>query len=391
MHPMLNVAVRAARKAAQHITQSFDRLDLVKVEVKSQNDYVTQTDIAVERILIENILQNFPNHSILAEESGEIQGSVSAEEGEYQWVIDPLDGTTNFIFGIPHFAISIAIKRNDQIEHAVILDPIKQEEFTASRGHGAHLNGKRIRVTSNRQLQGTLLATGFPFRENQMKHLDGYLATLKDFITQAAGIRRQGSAALDLAYVAAGRYDGYWEAGLQPWDIAAGALLIKEAGGIVSDFKGEEGFLHSGNIVCGNMRIHGAMLQSIRLHTQTPSTLTALEKADSSEISADTEKNAKKKLPITNTYQRQNNGPDSHQSDYHAKRQATKLKIQKGREGFFKDENARRAEIVTIKKSHSFATERNHSSLSPQTNNGDQKERNQPMPDEQNGSGNTED
>lgn len=290
MHPILNVALRAARKAAQNITQRFDRLDLIKVEEKSHNDYVTQVDHQIEQLLIEIIFQNYPTHSVLGEESGELFGpACQDQQAEYQWIIDPIDGTTNFIFGIPHFAISIAVAKNNQVEHAVIVDPIKREEFTASLGAGAQLNGKRIRVSQRKQLDGALLATGFPFRKNQHAYVDTYLATLKDLMQVTSGIRRAGAASLDLAYVAAGRYDGYWESGLQSWDIAAGALLIQEAGGWVSDFSGKDGFLKSGDVVCGSTRIHPLLLQSIsRAQSAQTETKTIEKTAEPASARSDT-------------------------------------------------------------------------------------------------------
>lgn len=256
MHPFLNIANQASRSAGNLIIRALQRLDTVKVSEKHTNDFVTEIDQQAEKIIIDIIRKNYPNHGILAEESGEQLGD------EFTWIIDPLDGTNNFVHGFPHFAISIAIKIKDRIEHALIFDPVRQETFTASRGDGAKLNNYRLRVTNRATLTGSLLGTGFPFRE--LHTLEPYLNILKTFMPQAGGIRRAGSAALDLAYVAAGRLDGFWEFGLAPWDIAAGALLIKEAGGLISDSQGSEDYLNTGNVVAGNPKVFKLILQTVR-------------------------------------------------------------------------------------------------------------------------------
>lgn len=263
MEPMLNVALTAARKAARLTEQAAERLDIVTIETKSRNDFVTQVDHAAEREIIKQLRRAYPDHAIRAEESGLHEGS---GESDYEWIIDPLDGTTNFIHGIPHFAISIACLHKGRLEHGVVIDPMKREEFTASRGKGAQLNGRRIRVSPRQGLEGALIGTGIPFSGFALEHVDPYLKCLREITAQTAGIRRPGSAALDLAYVAAGRFDGFWEIGLQPWDIAAGALLIQEAGGLVSDLKGGGNYLESGNITTGPPRVFRELVKITQKH-----------------------------------------------------------------------------------------------------------------------------
>jgi myo-inositol-1(or 4)-monophosphatase len=257
IHPMVNMALRAARRAGQIIVRALDRADLLAVEEKRRNDLVTEVDRDAEAAIIDTLHQAYPDHGIIGEESGQAFAGA-----EYQWIIDPLDGTTNYLYGIPHFCISIALKHKNRIEHAVIVDPLRNEEFSASRGQGAQVNGKRMRVTRRLRLEESLLATGIPFRDIEA-NIDAYMATLRAFASQTRGIRRAGAAALDLAYVAAGRYDGYWELGLKPWDMAAGVLLVQEAGGMVSDIAGGERYLDSGNIVAANPKVFKAMLQTI--------------------------------------------------------------------------------------------------------------------------------
>ncbi|UFH50079.1 inositol monophosphatase family protein [Pseudomonas sp. KNUC1026] len=264
MQPMLNIALRAARSASELIFRSIERLDTLKVDEKGAKDYVSEVDRAAERVIVDALRKAYPTHGILGEESGLHAGS--GEGAEYLWVIDPLDGTTNFVRGVPHFAVSIACKYRGRLEHAVVLDPVRQEEFTASRGHGAQVNGRRMRVSSRTSLEGALLGTGFPFRDNQMDHLDNYLGMFRSLVGQTAGIRRAGAASLDLAYVAAGRFDAFWESGLSEWDMAAGALLIQEAGGLVSDFTGGHDFLEKGHIVAGNIKCFKAVLTAIQPH-----------------------------------------------------------------------------------------------------------------------------
>src|SRR5690606_4161658 len=213
---------------------------------------------------IQALQKAYPTHGFLGEESGSIAGS--GEGADYQWIIDPLDGTTNFLRGVPHFAVSIACKYRGRLEHAVVLDPVRQEEFTASRGRGAAVNGRRIRVSNRKSLDGALLGTGFPFRAEQVDNLDNCLGMFRSLVGQTAGIRRAGAASLDLAYVASGRYDAFWEFGLSEWDMAAGALLIQEAGGLVSDFGGGHDFLEKGQVVAGNAKCFKAVLTAIQPH-----------------------------------------------------------------------------------------------------------------------------
>ncbi len=262
MHPLLNVGLSAARKAGQYIANASKRLDLVKIQTKSGNDFVTNVDKTAERDIIQVIHKAYPDHAILSEETGRIDN----QQSDYCWIIDPLDGTTNFIHGFPQFAVSIACQFKGKLEHAIVFDPIRCEEFTASRGKGAQLNGSRIRISNRPNLQEALLGTGFPFKPEQHHHLDAYLKTFRQFALESAGIRRAGSAALDLAYLAAGRIDGFWEIGLNEWDIAAGILLITESGGLVSDFQGGHDYLSSGNIVSANAKILKAMLKIIHPH-----------------------------------------------------------------------------------------------------------------------------
>ena len=265
MQPMLNTALAVARSTAELIARATEDLKRITVETKGKNDYVTRVDQAAEQRIIEGIQKRYPDHGFLGEENGVIEGSGAGKD--FQWIIDPLDGTTNFIHGMPHFAISIALKVKQQLEVAIVLDPMRQEEFTAVRGRGAQLNGKRIRVSSQTTLDGALLATGIPFRPDQYAMMDEYLSIFKSLALNTAGIRRAGSAALDLAYVAAGRYDGYWEFGLKEWDMAAGALLLQEAGGLIGDTDGTMNHLSSGNVVCGPVKVFKAILQTI--HNQS--------------------------------------------------------------------------------------------------------------------------
>ena len=257
MQPMLNIAVRAARSAGDNILRRMERLDSIAVETKQRNDYVTEVDREAEARIIQTIKRSYPDHGILAEESGREDG----DGNDYVWIIDPLDGTTNFLHGFPHFAVSIALANRGRLEQAVIYDPTRQELFTASRGGGAALNDRRIRVSGRRGLEGALLGTGFPYRDDQPG--ETYMAMLREFMKLSAGIRRPGSAALDLAYLGCGRIDGFWEIGLQPWDIAAGALIVREAGGIVGDLWGREDYLRSGNVIGANPKVFHAMMQVI--------------------------------------------------------------------------------------------------------------------------------
>ena len=255
MHPMLNTAVKAARKAGSIINRASLDVDLVKVASKGRSDFVTEVDRAAERAIVDILLKAYPDHAILAEESG------ASGDSEYTWIIDPLDGTTNFIHGFPQYAVSIALRHREHVTQAVVYDPTRNELFTASRGRGAFLNERRIRVSRRGKLSECLIGTGFPFRS--FEHLDEYVRMFRSVTEHTAGIRRPGAAALDLAYVAAGRLDGFWEIGLSPWDMAAGSLLILEAGGLVSDFKGETAYLEEGRIVCGAPKIFPQLLNLV--------------------------------------------------------------------------------------------------------------------------------
>ena len=259
MHPMLNIAVKAARRAGAIISRASNDLDKLTVELKAPNDFVSEVDHAAEAAIIEVLKQAYPQHSILAEESGEAK-----TESDYQWIIDPLDGTTNFLHGFPQYCVSIALAVKGTVNHGVIYDPTRNELFTASKGGGAFLNDRRLRVSKKLQLQECLIGTGFPSRE--MHNFDRYIATFKDLTPKCAGIRRPGAAALDLAYVAAGRYDGFWEMGLSAWDMAAGALMIKEAGGLVTDFNGDDNYLKTGTIVAATPKPFPALLQIVQAH-----------------------------------------------------------------------------------------------------------------------------
>jgi myo-inositol-1(or 4)-monophosphatase len=255
MQPLLNIGVRAARRAGDLIARNMSRLDSLKIDTKGRNDFVTDIDRQAEADIIATIRRAHPDHAFLAEESGR------TGESEYVWIIDPLDGTTNFLHGFPTFAVSIAVEHRGRLQHAVVYDPMRQELFTASRGDGAQLDGKKIRVSTQRALEGALIGTGFPYRM-AAAHIDDYLAILKAVMNVAAGVRRPGAASLDLAYVAAGRVDGFWEFGLAPWDTAAGTMLIQEAGGRVGTPAGAEYSLGP-NIVAGNPKVYEELLEAL--------------------------------------------------------------------------------------------------------------------------------
>ena len=258
MHPMLNIAIRAARSAGNVIIRNMGRLESLAVHVKDRNDFVTEVDRQAEKQIIGILRKAYPDHGILAEESGSHAGD------DFQWIIDPLDGTTNFLHGFPQYAVSIALRHKGRLEQAVVYNPLSQELFTATRGAGANMNDRRIRVSNRKSLEGALLGTGFPFKAQH--YLDTYLDMFRVLFPQSAGIRRAGSAALDLAFVAAGRLDGFWEIGLNTWDMAAGVLLIQEAGGLSSDFSGGHNYLKSGNLVSGNPKVFAEILKAIRPH-----------------------------------------------------------------------------------------------------------------------------
>jgi myo-inositol-1(or 4)-monophosphatase len=255
--PIVNIAVKAARAAGNIIIRAADRLDKIQIKEKRPNDYVTEIDQNAEREIIQIIRKSHPNHAIIGEESGEIPGK------DYTWIIDPLDGTRNFIHGFPHFAVSIGILYKGKLEHGVIYDPIRQELFSASRGKGARLNEHRIRVSKKSQLESSLLGTGFPSSHTKT-HLDLQLNIVQALLPLSGDIRRAGAATLDLAYVACGRLDAFWEFGLKPWDMAAGILLIKEAGGLVCDLEGGEDYMKTGNVVAGNPKILKHLFKTIK-------------------------------------------------------------------------------------------------------------------------------
>ena len=257
MHPMLNIAVRAARKAGSVINRATLDGAGFEVRAKQQNDFVTRVDHAAEEAILEIVRTSYPDHAVLAEESGAAAGAA-----EYQWIIDPLDGTTNFIHGFPQYCVSIAIRHRDVLAHGVIYDPNRNELFTASKGRGAFLNDRRIRVSKCLRLGDALIGTGFPFREGA--RIDLYTNQLKNLMQKTAGVRRAGAAALDLAYVACGRLDAFWELGLSPWDMAAGALMIQEAGGLVGDLRGDSGYLESGEIACATPKIYPTLLEALK-------------------------------------------------------------------------------------------------------------------------------
>ena len=261
MYPMLTTAVKAARRAGSIINRAARDIDALSITRKRHNDFVTEVDKSAEQAIIEVLKRSYPDHAILAEESGS-QGA-----SEYTWIIDPLDGTTNFIHGFPQYAVSIALRHKSLLTQAVVYDPAKNELFTASRGHGAFLNDRRIRVSKRVHMRDALIGTGFPFRD--FTGLDEYISMFREVTSKTAGVRRAGAAALDLAYVAAGRLDGFWETGLSPWDMAAGALLIQEAGGLVADLEGESDYLESGRIVAGSPKIFAQLLQAITLHAKS--------------------------------------------------------------------------------------------------------------------------
>ena len=263
MNAQLNIAIRAARNAGDIITRYVDRIDTLKIGTKQHNDFVTEVDQQAEQEILYTLKKAYPDHAFLAEESG--KHNEQKDSKHPLWIIDPLDGTTNFIHGIPQFAVSIALQQDNHLQVGVIYDPMSQELFTATRGGGARLNDRRMRMNPNARLEGSLIGTGFPYY--RFDALDNYMGILKEVITKTAGARRPGSAALDLAYTAAGRYAGFWEFNLQPWDIAAGALLVQEAGGMVSDFDNTDGYLQNGNIVCGAPHVHQELLEIIQRHT----------------------------------------------------------------------------------------------------------------------------
>ena len=263
LHPMLNVAVKAARAAGSLINRASMDLDLLKINTKSPNDFVTEVDQKAEEIIIETLLSAYPGHGILAEESGRTHG---APHSEYVWIIDPLDGTTNFIHGFPYYAVSIALAYRDQIQQAVVYDPTRNDLFYASKGRGAFLNDKRIRVSRRTRMSDSLISTGFPFRKGD--NFKRYMKMFEDVMVSCAGVRRPGAAALDLCYVAAGHCDAFFETGLNPWDIAAGSLIITEAGGLIGNFTGEADFMYQREVLAGNPKVYAQMVGVLSKYTR---------------------------------------------------------------------------------------------------------------------------
>jgi len=260
MHPMLNIAVKAARRAGSVIQRASLNLDTIRVEKKKHNDFVTDVDRAAEQAIVDMILEAYPKHAILAEESG----AKGVGSSEYEWIIDPIDGTTNFLHGHQQYAISIALAHKGQVQQAVVYDPSRNDLFTASRGVGAFLNDRRIRVSKRFMMNECVIATGFPVSDQS--YIDQYLGMLKDVLGKTAGVRREGAASLDLCNVACGRVDGFWEMNLKPWDIAAGSLIVQEAGGIVTDLTGEQEWLETGDIVAANPKVLAQLLATIAPH-----------------------------------------------------------------------------------------------------------------------------
>lgn len=255
----LEAAIHAARIGGDVLRDYAKRATPISIDLKGLNDYVTEVDHASERVIVGYLRERYPDHSVIAEESEEL-----TKDDRYVWYIDPLDGTTNFIHGVPVYAVSVALRVDGKIAVGAVYDPVRDEMFHSVAGGGAFLNGERVHVANRDSLKGALLATGFPFRAHD--RLRAYLRSLETFILETAGVRRAGSASLDLCYTACGRYDGFWEMSLSPWDIAAGSLIVREAGGVVTDFLGKDGYLKSGNVVAANLRIYSSMLEIIR-HT----------------------------------------------------------------------------------------------------------------------------
>jgi len=261
-HPVLNVAIEAAYAAGKIMRQQIHHVDAIPVERKARHDYVCEVDKACEAEIVREIKRYYPDHAFLCEESG------TAGDDKHVWVIDPLDGTSNYLHGIPHFAVSIAQQVNGRTEHGVVYDPIREELFTASKGGGAFMNNKRLRVSARIDLEGAVLATAFPFRKRN--NLQDYAKIFQAVFARIEDIRRAGTASLDLAWVAAGRLDGYFEMGLKPWDIAAGALIVREAGGVVLDFDGSDTFEESGNVIAAPYKVMTPLRQLISSKWKAP-------------------------------------------------------------------------------------------------------------------------
>jgi len=263
LHPMLNIAIKAARSAGAIINRASLDLDLLKVDTKGPNDFVSEVDKAAEQAIIETVLGAYPGHGILAEESGRTHG---AKDSDYVWIIDPLDGTTNFLHGFPVYAVSIALAFRGQVQQAVVYDPTRNDMFYASKGRGSFVNDKRLRASKRTRLADSLIGTGFPFRKGD--NFKRYVQMFEEVMQSCAGLRRPGAAALDLCYVAAGYYDGFFETGLSPWDIAAGSLIITEAGGLIGNFTGESDYLYQREVVAGNPKVYAQLVQILAPYTR---------------------------------------------------------------------------------------------------------------------------
>ena len=263
LHPMLNIAIKAARAAGSIINRAALDLEVLKIGTKGPNDYVSEVDRAAEQAIIQILLEAYPGHAILAEESGREHG---AKHSEYTWVIDPLDGTTNFLHGFPVYAVSIGLVYRGKVEQGVVYDPTRNDLFFASKGRGAFLNDRRLRVSKRTRITDALIGTGFPFRKGD--NFKRYVKMFEEVMQHCAGLRRPGAAALDLCYVAAGYYDGFFETGLNPWDVAAGSLIITEAGGLIGNFTGEADYLDQREVVAGNPKVYGQLVQILAPYTR---------------------------------------------------------------------------------------------------------------------------
>ncbi|MBK9682935.1 MAG: inositol monophosphatase [Betaproteobacteria bacterium] len=263
LHPMLNTAIKAARAAGSIINRAALDLEVLKIGTKGPNDYVSEVDRAAEAAIIEILLEAYPGHAILAEESGREHG---AKHSEYTWIIDPLDGTTNFLHGFPVYAVSIGLAFRGKVEQGVVYDPTRNDLFFASKGRGAFLNDRRLRVSKRTRITDALIGTGFPFRKGD--NFKRYVKMFEEVMQSCAGLRRPGAAALDLCYVAAGYYDGFFETGLNPWDVAAGSLIITEAGGLIGNFTGEADYLYQREVVAGNPKVYGQLVQILTPYTR---------------------------------------------------------------------------------------------------------------------------
>jgi myo-inositol-1(or 4)-monophosphatase len=284
LHPMLNIAIKAARSAGAIINRAALDLEVLKIGTKGPNDYVSEVDRAAEDIIIQTLLEAYPGHGILAEESGRAHG---AKNSEYVWIIDPLDGTTNFLHGFPVYAVSIALAHRGVVQQAVVYDPTRNDLYFASKGRGAFCNDRRLRVSKRTRISDSLIGTGFPFRKGD--NFKRYVKMFEEVMQSCAGLRRPGAAALDLCYVAAGYYDGFFETGLNPWDLAAGSLIITEAGGLVGNFTGEADFLYQREVVAGTPKVYGQLVQILAPYTRVIKEADATESAataDSSDVVA---------------------------------------------------------------------------------------------------------